>query len=59
MSVPNDGERHASLWANGSITDLDTLGGGVSRARAINDRGTVTVFSTTFRGDFTDAHAFR
>jgi probable HAF family extracellular repeat protein len=34
-------EIHAVVWENGRITDLGTLGGGLSAATTINDRGDV------------------
>jgi probable HAF family extracellular repeat protein len=46
---------HAFLWENGSVKDLGTLGGEVSSANAINDRGQVVGESGTATGEI---HAF-
>ena len=46
---------HAFLWANGTMTDLGTLGGDYSLANAINDRGQVVGESNTPQGE---THAF-
>ncbi len=46
---------HAFLWENGTMTDLGTLGGSLSVANAINDRGQVVGESTTASGE---KHAF-
>src|SRR5919108_2188477 len=45
----------AVLWQDGEITDLGTLGGGVSLARALNERGQIVGSSRTVSGD---QHAF-
>ncbi len=46
---------HAFLWENGATTDLGTLGGSLSVANAINDKGQVVGESTTASGE---KHAF-
>jgi probable HAF family extracellular repeat protein len=46
---------HAFLWENGTMTDLGTLGGSLSAANAINDKGQVVGESTTASGE---KHAF-
>jgi probable HAF family extracellular repeat protein len=46
---------HAFLWENGAMTDLGTLGGTLSAANAINDRGQIVGESTTASGE---KHAF-
>jgi len=46
---------HAFLWSNGVMTDLGTLGGGVSMAHAINDQGVVVGEASTASGEM---HAF-
>jgi probable HAF family extracellular repeat protein len=46
-SITAEGEWHAFLWENGSMTDLRTLGGGYSTASAINDGGEIVGESQT------------
>lgn len=46
---------HAFLWSNGVMTDLGTLGGGVSMAHAINDQGVVVGEASTASSEM---HAF-
>lgn len=46
---------HAFLWSNGVMTDLGTLGGGVSMAYSINDSGVVVGEASTASGEM---HAF-
>src|SRR6266567_1160672 len=46
---------HAFLWENGAMTDLGTLGGSLSAANAINDKGQIVGESTTASGE---KHAF-
>jgi len=46
---------HAFLWEHGKMTDLGTLGGNVSSANAINDRGEIVGESETATGEL---HAF-
>ncbi len=46
---------HAFLWSNGLMTDLGTLGGGVSMAHAINDQGVVVGEASAASGE---THAF-
>jgi len=47
-----NGEVHASLWEQGTMTDLGTLGGIQSNAIAINARGQVLGNSLTADGEF-------
>jgi probable HAF family extracellular repeat protein len=42
---------HATLWHRGRITDLGTLGGRFSSARAINDNGVIVGRSDTAAGE--------
>jgi probable HAF family extracellular repeat protein len=42
---------HPTLWRNGKITDLGTLGGDFGGATAVNNRGQVVGFSTTSEPD--------
>lgn len=44
------GTEHAFLWENGVMTDLGTLGGIVSQARAINDAGQIVGWAETEEG---------
>jgi probable HAF family extracellular repeat protein len=46
----NNFSSHALLWEGGTTTDLGTLGGSLSVATAINDRGQVVGWSTTADG---------
>jgi probable HAF family extracellular repeat protein len=46
---------HAFLWEDGTMTDLGTLGTGESYAWAINNRGQITGYSDTSKGQ---THAF-
>ena len=49
-----DGCQRAVIWsASGAVTQLETLGGGISSAVDINAEGEVVGTSTTSRGDFT------
>jgi probable HAF family extracellular repeat protein len=45
-----DDTAHAVLWANGTMTDLGTLGGDSSSATALNDKGQVVGWSGTTPG---------
>jgi probable HAF family extracellular repeat protein len=47
---------HATLWDNGSVIDLGTLGGDKSHATGINNKGQIVGWSTT--ADNTGPHAF-
>ena len=47
--------RHATLWQNGTVTDLGTLAGGDSEALGINANGQVVGLSFT---NSNDIHAF-
>jgi len=40
-TLPGDLNQHAFLWSNGHMIDLGTLGGSISEAVSINDRGQV------------------
>lgn len=40
-NLPGDATEHASLWRNGVLMDLGTLGGSISGAARVNDRGVV------------------
>jgi probable HAF family extracellular repeat protein len=40
-TLPGDVIRHAFLWSNGKMIDLGTLGGSISDAYAINNKGQV------------------
>jgi probable HAF family extracellular repeat protein len=42
---------HPTLWRNGNITDLGTLGGDFGGATAVNNRGQVVGFSTNGKSD--------
>ncbi len=44
-------ESHTTLWSNGQITDLGTLGGNISAAVAINNKGQVAGFGNTTGND--------
>jgi probable HAF family extracellular repeat protein len=49
---------HAFLWSNGTMTDLGTLGGTFSEARALDSTGDVVGTSTLSGTSFTPTHAF-
>jgi probable HAF family extracellular repeat protein len=49
---------HAFLWSNGIMTDLSTLGGTFSEARALDSSGDVVGTSTLSGTSFTPTHAF-
>jgi len=49
---------HAFLWSNGTMTDLGTLGGTFSEARAIDGTGDVVGTSTLSGTSFAPTHAF-
>ncbi len=49
---------HAFLWSNGTMTDLGTLGGTFSEARAIDSTGDVVGTSTLSGTSFNPTHAF-
>ena len=49
---------HAFLWSNGTMTDLGTLGGTFSEARAIDSTGDVVGTSTLSGTSFVPTHAF-
>jgi probable HAF family extracellular repeat protein len=53
---PDSGSPQAFLWNAGVVTGLGTLGGGGSRARAINDTGEVAGFADL--ADNSAIHAF-
>jgi probable HAF family extracellular repeat protein len=53
-NMPN-GNHHAFIYSNGTMTDLGTLGGSNSVAYGINSHGQVVGEATTSTGDF---HAF-
>jgi probable HAF family extracellular repeat protein len=48
-NMPDNKSRHAALWRNGTITDLETLGGANSTVAwpGINDRGMIVGISET------------
>jgi len=48
---PGTQQYHAFAWADGTLTDLGTLGGPASYAYAINEAGAVAGFSTTSTPD--------
>ena len=54
LSVP---QNHAFVYQNGQLTDLGTLGGQSSGARAINSQGQVVGYAETTSGPF-HYHAF-
>lgn len=62
-SLTKSGDQHAFLYtgipgAGGHMIDLGTLGGPVSRACAINDRGQIAGWSQTIVAGQTRTHAF-
>jgi probable HAF family extracellular repeat protein len=50
--MTSTGEYRAYLWENGITTNLGTLGGASSNARAINNRGQIVGRSQTASGEF-------
>jgi probable HAF family extracellular repeat protein len=46
-TLVGDQAQHTTLWSNGSVTDLGSLGGSVSSGRAINNLGQIAGYSYT------------
>jgi len=52
LYAPDGSRQHALLWWHGAVTDLGSLGGGLSWAVALNETGTVLGWSTDAAGDW-------
>src|SRR3982751_2124289 len=50
VNTAPDGQNHATLWQNGTVVDLGSLGGGVSYAYAVNNLGHIVGDSYTTNG---------